>query len=56
MLNLLIVAIVLGVVFGLLGFTKISVGFMGIARILFIVIVILLLVALIGDFTGVIVL
>ncbi len=55
MLELLIIAIILAVIFGLLGFTRISAGFMGIARVLFFIILVLILIALIAQMAGVLV-
>lgn len=56
MLQLLIIAVVLALIFGLLGFTRISAGFMDVARIIFFVLIVLIVAALIGNFSGVIVL
>lgn len=55
MFELLIVAVILAVIFGLFGFTRISAGFMSIARVLFFILLILILVALIGQMAGFIV-
>ncbi len=55
MLELLIIAVVLAIIFGLFGFTRISAGFMGIARVLFFIILVLILIAIIGQLAGFIV-
>ena len=56
MLELFLIAVGLALVFGLLGFTRIAVGFMAVARIVFFVLIVLIVVALIGNVAGVIVL
>lgn len=56
MLELLLVAVGLALIFGVFGFTRIAVGFMAIARIIFFVLIVLIVLALIGNVSGIIVL
>lgn len=55
MLEILLVAVGLALVFGLLGFTRIAVGFMAVARIVFFVLVVLIVLALLGNVAGIII-
>jgi len=52
-IELLILFIVLAVIFGLFGFTRISTGFMAIARIIFFILLVLVLVWLVMVLLGV---
>jgi uncharacterized membrane protein YtjA (UPF0391 family) len=55
MLEIFLVAVGLAIIFGVFGFTRISVGFMAIARIVFFVLIVLIVLALLGNVAGIIV-